>query len=100
VQAINALKILWSPILPHTCQKLHEMLAEDGRLFGAQKVEEYQEESRSHLALTYDPAGAVGRWQRTEIPVGRELPKPKPLFKKLDESVVADELARLGPRPE
>jgi len=100
VQAINALKILWAPILPFTSQKLHEMLGEDGRLFGAQKVETYQEISRSHIALTYDPAGAVGQWERTDIPIGRQLPKPKPLFKKLDNSLVQDELARLGPRPE
>ncbi|MFQ5400825.1 MAG: methionine--tRNA ligase [Anaerolineae bacterium] len=99
VQAINGLKILWAPTLPFTSQRLHEMLGEDGRLFGHQKIETYQEASRRHTALTYDPAGAVGRWKRAEIPVGRELPKPKPLFKKLDDSVVADELARLGPRP-
>ena len=100
VQAINGLKILWAPVLPFTSQRLHEMLGEDGRLFGVQKVETYQEQTCSHIALTYDPAGAVGHWERTEIPVGRQLPQPEPLFKKLDKSVVADELARLGPRPE
>jgi hypothetical protein len=42
----------------------------------------------------------VGKWEQVEIPVGRQLPKLKKLFKKLDESGVADELARLGPRPE
>ncbi len=100
IQAISALKILWAPILPFTSQKLHAMLGEEGQLFGAQKVETYQEDTRSHTALTYDPAGAVGVWERVEIPVGRQLPKPKPLFKKLDQSVVADEFARLGAAPE
>jgi methionyl-tRNA synthetase len=52
------------------------------------------------VALTYDAAGAVGEWTRREIPVDRQLPKPSPLFKKLDDSVVADEFARLGPRPD
>jgi len=100
VQAINGLKVLWAPILPYTSQQLHEMLGEAGALFGVQKVETYQEPSRSHVALTYDGLGAVGAWVRGEIPVGRQLPKPAPLFKKLEPSVVADELARLGPRPE
>jgi methionyl-tRNA synthetase len=100
IQAINALKITWAPILPFTSQALHEMLGETGTLFGAQKVETYQETNRRHVALTYDAAGAVGSWTRGEIPVGRQLPKPKPLFKKLDDSVVADEFARLGPKPE
>jgi methionyl-tRNA synthetase len=96
IQAINGLKILWAPILPFTSQQLHEMLAEEGALFGTQLVETYAETSRSHVGLTYDGSTAVGRWTRSEIPVGRKLPSPKPLFKKLDETVVAEELARLG----
>ncbi len=99
LQAIGALKVLWSPILPHTSQQLHEMLGETGSLFGQQKVESYQETTRSHVALTYDGAAAVGVWARSAIPNGRQLPKPQPLFKKLEPSVVADELARLGTRP-
>jgi methionyl-tRNA synthetase len=96
LQAINGLKLLWSPILPFTSQQVHEMLGEEGSLFGAQKVETYQESSRSHVALTYDGETAVGQWSRTPLPAGRELPKPQPLFKKLEESVVEEELARLG----
>ncbi|WP_420628575.1 methionine--tRNA ligase [Candidatus Leptofilum sp.] len=96
IQAISGLKILWAPILPFTSQKLHELLGEDGQLFGEQMVQEYAESSRSHTALTYNGDTAVGQWTRTEIPVGRRLPKPKPLFKKLDAAVVEDELSRLG----
>lgn len=96
IQAINALKITWAPILPFTSQRLHEMLGAEGTLFGEQRVEEYRETNKSHVALTYDGSTAVGHWQREEIPAGRQLPKPKPLFKKLDESVAEAELARLG----
>jgi methionyl-tRNA synthetase len=95
IQAISGLKVLWAPVLPFTSQKLHELLGEEGDLFGQQVVQEYAESSRSHTALTYDGATAVGQWHRTEIPVGRTLPEPKPLFKKLDQSIVEDELARL-----
>ncbi len=96
IQAINGLKILWAPILPYTSQALHELLGEAGQLFGAQLVETYQETSKSHVALTYDNGQATGSWTRADIPVGRHLPQPQPLFKKLDESVAAEELARLG----
>jgi methionyl-tRNA synthetase len=96
LQAISGLKLLWAPILPFTSQQLHELLGEEGDLFGKQVVKEYAESSRSHTTLTYDGATAVGQWSRSEIPVGRNLPKPQPLFKKLDQSVVEDELARLG----
>ena len=96
IQAISGLKVLWAPILPFTSQALHEMLGEEGQLFGQQVVEAYAESSKTHLGLTYKGETAVGQWSRSEIPVGRSLPKPQPLFKKLDPSVVEDELARLG----
>lgn len=95
LQAINGLKILFSPVLPFTSQALHEMLGEDGELFGVQKVETYRESVRSHVALTYDGAVAIGQWKRTTILPGRQLPKPRPLFKKLDPSIAEEELARL-----
>lgn len=96
IQAINGLKILFAPVLPFTCQGLHEMLGENGQLFGRPVIKEYKENTRDHVALTYDGSEAIGQWERTEIPVGRKLPKPSPLFRKLDPSVADEELARLG----
>ncbi|MCB9007949.1 MAG: methionine--tRNA ligase [Ardenticatenaceae bacterium] len=96
LQAISGLKVLWAPILPFTSQTLHELLGESGMLFGEQVVETYAESSKTHRGLTYKGETAVGQWSRTEIPIGRILPKPQPLFKKLDQAVVEDELARLG----
>jgi len=96
IQAISGLKVLFAPILPFTSQSLHEMLGEDGRLFGIQKVQTYTEESQSHFALTYDGSKAVGKWTRENIPAGRQLNKPIPLFKKLDISVIEEELSRLS----
>jgi methionyl-tRNA synthetase len=96
LRVVDNLKTILAPILPHTAQKLHEYLGYDGQLFGTQQVEEYQEETRGHLALTYDHSGAVGAWAVSELPAGQALREPAPLFKKLDESVVEEEYARLG----
>lgn len=96
LQAINGLKIIFAPLLPFTSQTLHELLGEEGQIFGEQKVETYQEERRSHVALTYDGRAAVGVWRRQELPVGRILPQPRPLFKKLDPTLAEEELDRLG----
>lgn len=96
LQAISGLKTLFAPVLPFTAQKLHELLGEDGQLFGEQKVVEYQEEHKSHQGMTYDGSAAIGTWSRSEIPSGRQLPTPQPLFKKLDDSIIEDELGRLG----
>ena len=96
LQAISGLKILFAPVLPFTSQQTHEMLGEEGQLFGEQRVESYQENEQSHTALTYDGAKASGRWERRPVPAGRPLPAPGPLFRKLDPEVAEEELARLG----
>jgi hypothetical protein len=97
-------KTILAPILPHTAQKLHEYLGYDGhpfgfaqdRLFGTQHVVEYEEGTRSHQALTYDHTGAIGTGAKSELPPGQALREPAPLFKKLDESVIEEEYARLA----
>jgi methionyl-tRNA synthetase len=95
LRVVDNLKIILAPILPHTAQRLHEYLGYDGQLFGTQHVVEYAEETRSHQALTYDHSGAVGTWAKSELPPGQALRQPAPLFKKLDESVIEEEYARL-----
>ena len=62
---------------------------------------EHQEEARhgglrSHQALTYDHSRALGAWAPSALPQGQPLRQPEPLFKKLDESVIQEEYARLG----
>jgi methionyl-tRNA synthetase len=104
VRVVDNLKTILSPTLcvPHTAQRLHEYLGYDSQLFGTQPVVEYEEETRSHRALTYDHSGAVGRWTPSELPPGHPqgmrswaLRAPAPLFRKLDESVVEEEHGRL-----
>ena len=56
----------------------------------------YQESTRAHEALTYDPAGATGQWSPSDLQPGQALREPAPLFKKLDAKVVEEERARLG----
>jgi methionyl-tRNA synthetase len=96
LRAVDNLKTILAPVLPHTAQRLHEYLGYDGQLFGTQQVVEYQEETRSQQALTYDHSGAVGTWTKSELPPGQALREPGPLFKKLDESVVEEETSRLA----
>jgi methionyl-tRNA synthetase len=96
LRAVDNLKTILAPILPHTAQRLHEYLGYEGQLFGTQHAVEYQEETRSHEALTYDHRGAVGTWTTSELPPGQALRQPAPLFKKLDESLIDEEYERLG----
>jgi methionyl-tRNA synthetase len=97
LRAVDSLKVLFTPFLPFSSQKLHELLGYEGWLAGPLEFQEIVEaEGESHRVLTGDYASWVGRWQPSELPPGQTLQPAKPLFKKLDESVVAEELARLG----
>jgi methionyl-tRNA synthetase len=64
---VDSLKTILAPILPHTAQRLHEYLGYEGQLFGTQQVVEYQDETRSHEALTYDHSGTVGTWMPSQL---------------------------------
>ena len=96
LQAITNLKTLLSPFLPFTAQQLHEMLGFEGQLFGEQRIKTYSESKRDHEALIYDGSRAIGKWEPTRLPPGQKLKEPVALFKKLDDSVVEEELARMG----
>ena len=96
LRAINSLKILLSPFLPFTSERLHQMLGYAQPLFGEQRVQSYQERQRSHEALIYDASPGTGAWRPSALPPGQILRQPAPLYRKLEDSVAAEEQARLG----
>jgi methionyl-tRNA synthetase len=106
LKAIDSLKVLFAPFLPFSSERVHQYLGYEGTLFGRSYTDTFEEEggrvhadSKSPQALCYDPSGATGAWQPSELAAGQALRQPEPLFKKLDESVVEEELARIGAAP-
>lgn len=75
IAAINCLKIMLYPYMPFSSQKLHEYLGYDGR------VEHELWDAESLIR------GAAA---------GKSLRAPSPLYTKLDQAVVEDEVLRLG----
>jgi methionyl-tRNA synthetase len=96
LRCIDSLKILFAPVLPFTCEKLHHILGYETMLFGRQYTESVSDSLGQHTVLRYDPATATGTWQPSQLTPGQKLNQPAPLFKKLDESVADEERARLG----
>lgn len=96
IRVIDSLKILLSPVLPFTSERLHHYLGYTEPIFGGQAVEERVDRLGSHTVLRYLPGNATGTWESSRIAPGQALRKPKPLYQKLDETVVAEEHARLG----
>ncbi|RRR72796.1 MAG: methionine--tRNA ligase [Candidatus Viridilinea halotolerans] len=96
LRCVASLRILFTPFLPFSCQRLHTYLGYDGYLAGPLKFTEHNEANgMSHRVLTGDYTTWIGRWAIPDLPVGQQLREPQPLFKKLDERVVAEELARM-----
>jgi methionyl-tRNA synthetase len=97
LRTVDSLKTLLAPFLPFSSQALHALLGYEGWLAGPLEFREVTEEGGdSHTVLTGDYESWVGSWAPSELPAGRKLPEPRPLFTKLDPTkVVEDELARL-----
>ena len=60
LQVISGLRVLFSPYLPFSSEKLHHLLGFEGDV-------------------------SAGSWRTTEVPAGSKLPVPVPLFPKLEE---------------
>lgn len=96
LRVIDNLKVLFAPFLPFSSQQVHEYLGYDGQLFGDLNIESYEETTRSHQALVYDPTKAIGRWEHSALQPGQALRKPSALFVKLDPEIVEQERSFLG----
>jgi methionyl-tRNA synthetase len=96
LRAIDSLKMLFTPFLPFSSQRLHEMLGYDDEIAGPLELRAVDEDGQEHVVLTGDYDGWGGAWEPSELVPGQALREPKPLFTKLDaERVVTEELARM-----
>jgi methionyl-tRNA synthetase len=98
LQAIKDCNALLTPFLPHSSQQVHELLGGTGVWSVAPEIHEVTDldDGSPYPIITgpYDQGQAV--WASTPLAApGTPLAAPKPIFTKLDESVVADELRRL-----
>ena len=96
IRAIDSIKILLAPFLPFTSQRLHHILGYQTSLFGTQFISSESDSLGTHGVLRYNPEGAAGRWEPSQIQAGHRLDKPEPLFRKLEPVIIEEERARLG----
>ena len=98
LKAIDSLKVLFAPFLPFTSEKLNGFFGYETPLFGEQYTETVSDSLGEHTVLRYRVGQIAGlpAWKPSQLKPGTKLNQPGPLFKKLEESVVEEERARLG----
>ena len=87
LQVVQDANTLLTPFIPHSAQKVHELLGGQG-IWAAQpevrEVEDLDITDRQYPILTGDYAGEQAKWASKPVEIGRPLAKPTPLFTKLD----------------
>src|SRR5215471_7015520 len=96
LQAVDDAKTLLTPFLPRSSQAVHEMLGGTGAWSEMPRVETVDEEGGPSYPVITGSYDSSFRWAPRPIQVGTPLSVPAPLFAKLDQSVVDEEIARLA----
>jgi len=100
-QVVTDLNTMLSPFLPHAANEVDLVLGGTGQVAPMPRIEEVDDldareddgSPRRYPIITGDYQG-YATWERHPVPVGREVPQPHPVFAKLDEGIVEEELRR------
>ncbi|WP_440347906.1 methionine--tRNA ligase [Modestobacter versicolor] len=98
LQAIKDCNTLLTPFLPHSSQKVHELLGGTGTWSVAPRIDEVTDldDGSPYPVITGAYAESQAVWASTPLPPpGTPLAPPTPVFTKLDPSIVDEELRRL-----
>ena len=103
-QAVTDLNLMLSPFLPHAANDIDRVMGGAGEIAPMPYIEEVAEldpqvlpadfEGRNGYPIITGDYTKVPTWERHPITPGTPIAKPTPVFVKLDESIVEEELAR------
>ena len=96
LQAVDDAKTMLTPFLPRSSQAVYEMLGGTGSWSGLPRIETVDEEGGPSYPVITGYYDSSFRWASRPIAAGTPLSVPVPLFAKLDQSVVDEEIARLA----
>jgi len=86
LRCVDNLKLMLTPFLPFSSQKLHEMLGYTDVIAPQPEVRDVNEDGVAHRVITGDyPIADL--WHASKLAPGHPLPQPVALFKRLDDVV-------------
>ncbi|HET7475888.1 MAG TPA: methionine--tRNA ligase [Dermatophilaceae bacterium] len=96
-QAVSDCNLILSPFLPHSANKIHRILGGKGTVAPMPRVEhvtDLDDDGSVYPIITGDYTGTPP-WRSTPVVPGAPVGPPTPVFRKLDPTVVEEELALL-----
>ena len=103
-QAVADLNLMLSPFLPHAANDVDRVMGGSGEIAPMPYIKEVEEldpevlpadfEGRMGYPVITGDYTNVPTWERHDIVIGTPIEKPTPVFQKLDEAIVEEELAR------
>jgi methionyl-tRNA synthetase len=104
-QAVSDARTLLSPFLPHSAQAVHEIMGGSGTVSPQPEIREVADldGGPGYPVLMGDyrrregagEVGTVAPWEPVPVVPGTPVGPPTPVFRKLDDSIVEEELERL-----
>jgi methionyl-tRNA synthetase len=99
-QAISDCRTQLAPFLPFSAQSVHELFGGAGTVSPMPQIREVDDLDGGPgypvLMGDYRRGETVSAWESVPVAAGTPIAAPTPIFTKLDDSVVAEELARLA----
>ncbi len=95
LQLVDDAKSLLTPFLPRSSQQVFEMLGGQGTWSDMPRIDEVDEDGGAPYPVITGTYDGIARWASAPLRPGTPLAVPAPLFTKLDNAVVEEELKRL-----
>ena len=96
-QCVSDCNTILAPMLPHSSNAVHRVLGGEGEFMPMPTVADVTDlDDGSVYPIITGDYSATPTWGRRPVVAGTPIGKPAPAFVKLDESVVAEELARMA----
>ena len=97
IQAVSDINTMMSVFLPHSSNAIDLVLGGSGTIAPMPELIETEDIDNGHpFPIISGDYSHVREWAPREVVPGTPIAKPSPVFQKLDDSVVAEELERLG----
>ncbi|MDX5318841.1 MAG: methionine--tRNA ligase, partial [Actinomycetes bacterium] len=98
-QAVSNLNVMFAPYLPHSANAIDALFGGDGALAPLPRIEQVEDlgDGPAYPVITGEYSDTPP-WAPRPVVVGTPVAKPIPVFTKLDEAIVEEEIERMGGR--